>query len=89
MTSRNVAGTEILLCRVAGQYFAVIDRCSHARQKLSEGRLRGYEISCPLHGARFDVRNGNCLAAPAINPVRTFEVCLEDDQIIVRSESAS
>ena len=45
-----VDGVEVLVCNIQGEYFAVHGQCSHARQSLATGRVRGYEISCPLHG---------------------------------------
>ena len=83
MMACNVNGVDVLLCRVDGQYYAVSNRCSHARQVLSTGKLRGHEINCPLHGARFDIRNGQCLAAPASQPIKTFPVTLEGGKVHV------
>lgn len=81
--SLHVNGIDILLCRVAGDYYAVSDRCSHANQSLSQGRLRGFGISCPLHGARFDVRDGRCLGGPATHPIETFPTVIEGDKVVV------
>lgn len=83
MIARNVDGVDVLLCRVDGEYYAVSNRCSHASQVLVTGRLRGHEINCPLHGARFDVRDGRCLAAPAVRPIKTFPVTLEGGRVHV------
>lgn len=80
----QVAGTEILLCNVEGQFYAVDAQCSHARQTLATGRLRGHQISCPLHGARFDVRTGACTAAPAKRPIRSFPVLIEAGKVCVQ-----
>lgn len=55
----------IVVCRVAGQLYALDDNCSHADTPLSEGRLRGYGLTCPLHGAIFDVRDGSHSGPPA------------------------
>jgi 3-phenylpropionate/trans-cinnamate dioxygenase ferredoxin subunit len=83
MIACDVDGVEVLLCKVAGQHYAVSNHCSHAGQALATGRLKGYEVSCPLHGARFDVRDGRCLAAPASQPISTFDVTLEGGKIHV------
>lgn len=83
MAPVQVQGEALLICHVDGQYYAVRDQCSHAKQRLSSGRLRGREVSCPLHGARFDVRTGACLAAPATAPVQTFPVLLEGGKVCV------
>lgn len=55
----------IVVCRVGGQLYALDDNCSHAETPLSEGRLRGFGITCPLHGASFDVRDGSHSGPPA------------------------
>ena len=63
----SVQGVEVLLACVAGHYFAVAAHCTHAGQNLAPGRLDDFEIMCPAHGARFDIRTGHCTAAPAMN----------------------
>ncbi len=83
MMSGKVNGVDVLLCQVEGQFYAIQDQCSHARQKLSSGRLRGFEVSCPLHGARFDVRTGSCRAGPATLGVKTYPVTLEGGKVQV------
>ena len=64
----------IVVCRVDGRLFALDDNCSHADTPLSEGRLRGYSITCPLHGAAFDVRDGSHSGPPAWEGVAAHEV---------------
>ena len=55
----------IVVCRVDGELYALADNCSHADTPLSEGRLRGTILVCPLHGAGFDVRDGSHTGPPA------------------------
>ena len=55
----------VVVCRVAGVLHALEDNCSHADTPLSEGRLRGNVLVCPLHGAQFDVRDGSHQGPPA------------------------
>jgi nitrite reductase/ring-hydroxylating ferredoxin subunit len=83
MIACDVDGVSVLICRVEGQYYAVENECSHARQRLAHGRLKGHEVVCPLHGARFDVRNGQCRAAPATQRIRTFPVTLQSGKVHV------
>ncbi len=68
----------VLVCRVAGQLHAVDDNCSHRDAKLSEGRLRGALITCPVHGTQFDVRTGAHQGPPATAPIACHAVT-EDD----------
>lgn len=64
----------IVLCRVAGQLHAVADNCSHRDAQLSEGRLRGPLLTCPLHGAQFDVRDGSHQGPPAVEGIPCYPV---------------
>ena len=61
----DVGRDGIVVCRVAGALYALDDNCSHADTPLSEGRLRGFGLTCPLHGASFDVRDGSHSGPPA------------------------
>jgi nitrite reductase/ring-hydroxylating ferredoxin subunit len=76
-------GIDVLICQVEGQFYALHAQCSHARQSLLGARLRGHQVSCPLHGAKFDVRTGACLAAPAKEPITTFPVVIEGGKVCV------
>ena len=60
-----VNGMQIALCNVDGVYYAIDDACTHRSALLSEGDLIGKEITCPLHGAIFDVTTGEVLEGPA------------------------
>lgn len=72
----------VLLRADSGAWYALNDRCPHAAARLSGGRLRGGNIMCPLHGARFEPASGRCLGGPYA-PVRTFPVREENGRIIV------
>ena len=64
---------DILIAHVEGEgYFAIDDVCTHDDGPLGEGELCGYAVECPRHGATFDVRSGEALTLPAIQPVRPF-----------------
>ncbi len=70
---------DVMVCRVAGQLYAIEDLCSHAETTLSDGRLIGYQVICPLHGAQFDVRDGSHKSPPAYSGVASFPVTEDDD----------
>ncbi|MBM7825336.1 3-phenylpropionate/trans-cinnamate dioxygenase ferredoxin subunit [Arcanobacterium pluranimalium] len=65
------------------RWFAVIDRCSHGRFKLSEGDVDGNCIECTRHGSAFDLETGNPLNPPASIPIQTFPVRLAGDAVYV------
>jgi 3-phenylpropionate/trans-cinnamate dioxygenase ferredoxin subunit len=76
-------GRSILVCRAAGELYAVENRCTHQEAELEGGRIRGCFISCPLHGVRFDLRDGNPMGQLTRVPLPTFEVRLVDGVIEV------
>ena len=80
----KVKKTEVLLCNVDGEIFAIEDVCTHDGGELDQGQLDGCKIMCPRHGAMFDVKTGAALTLPAIVPVPTYEVRVEGDDIFVR-----
>jgi 3-phenylpropionate/trans-cinnamate dioxygenase ferredoxin subunit len=69
-----------------GEYFALEDRCSHDDGPLCEGDFEcddGVAI-CPRHGANIDIRTGRALTLPAVEPVRTFPVRVDDGMVKVK-----
>ena len=74
----------IALCNVDGTVHAVEDVCTHDDGPLGEGALRGCEIECPRHGARFDVRTGAVTRMPAAAAVKTFPVKVEEGRVFVK-----
>jgi 3-phenylpropionate/trans-cinnamate dioxygenase ferredoxin subunit len=69
-----------------GEYYAIEDRCSHDDGPLAEGDFdcdEGVAI-CPRHGANIDIRTGRALTLPAVEPVQTFPVRVENGMIKVR-----
>jgi len=77
----EVDGLPIVVFKIAQRVFAIADTCSHDDAPLGDGDLRGYEIVCPRHGARFDVRTGKALALPAVVDIPAYPVRIRDGQI--------
>lgn len=73
----------IVVFNIAGKYFAIGDVCSHDNGPVGEGEVEGFEIICPRHGARFDVRNGKVVALPAVIDIPAYPVRVVDGQIEV------
>jgi nitrite reductase/ring-hydroxylating ferredoxin subunit len=60
---------EILLANSEGRVYALCDRCSHNNAPLSMGTLNGKVVTCPMHGARFDITTGKKVGEPmALDP---------------------
>ena len=71
-----------------GTYLAVEDVCSHDGQPLTDGPIENGQIVCPRHGARFDLNTGEPTCMPATSGISTFEVKVEDGEILVRPREA-
>ena len=79
----SIDNKEILLCNSKEGLFAVDNLCTHADARLSEGKLKGCKIICPLHGAAFDIRDGAALSKPARISLGTYSVKIEDNNILI------
>lgn len=77
----EVNGTSIVLVNTNDKIFAVRNLCSHAYEALDCGRVRNGWISCPVHGARFDLETGDPINPPATMPIDTYEVRVDGDTI--------
>ena len=74
----------VAVFRVNDRFYATQDACSHEQWSLGEdGELEGYEVACPLHMARFDVRDGRPLCLPALIGLRTYPVFVRDGQVLI------
>ena len=80
----QAGGRTVALFRVSGQLWATDDRCTHDGGPLVAGRLEGYTVICPRHGARFDIRTGEVLSRPASVDLAVHEVRVEGDDVLVR-----
>lgn len=78
--------TAILVCNIDGEIYALEDKCTHQDFELSPGKLEGAEIECVLHGAKFDVRTGEALCAPAYTAVAKFPVRIVNEKIYTRDD---
>jgi nitrite reductase/ring-hydroxylating ferredoxin subunit len=58
---------DILLSNVDGKIYATSNRCGHSNASLARGTLQGKEVTCPLHGAKFDVTTGKNLSGPQLS----------------------
>ena len=80
----QVAGREVCLANVDGKCYAMGNVCTHEEGPLDQGRLEGYEVECPWHGSRFDIRTGQVIIGPASRPEPVYEVRSEGTYILVR-----
>ncbi|MGE0600343.1 MAG: Rieske (2Fe-2S) protein [Dehalococcoidia bacterium] len=76
-------GRRIALCNTGEGFHAIDDLCSHDGGPLDQGRLEGFRIECPRHGAQFDVRTGRALTLPAVRPIRSYKTRVEHGHVEV------
>jgi len=69
----EVEGQKIALFRVGEAFHALSDTCTHRGGPLSEGTVEGAEVTCPWHGARFDIKTGAVMGLPAGREVRSYQ----------------
>ncbi len=77
----EIDGRPIVVFNVGGAYFAIGDECSHDDGPVGEGELEGFEIECPRHGARFDLRTGKVLCTPAVVDIPAYPVRVVGEEI--------
>ncbi|MBI2351951.1 MAG: non-heme iron oxygenase ferredoxin subunit [Deltaproteobacteria bacterium] len=79
----EVNGKKIAIFNVAGSFHAIDDICSHRGGSLSQGMIEGEKVTCPWHGAVFDIRSGEVLGPPAPKGVARYNVRTDGVQIEV------
>ncbi len=79
----DVDDVMIAVFNIDGAFYAIEDVCTHDYETLTGGPVNGCEITCPRHGARFNIKTGEALCAPAYEPVSTFPVRVEDGVVQV------
>lgn len=84
MKAVEVAGEKICVANIEGKYYAIGNVCTHVGGPLAEGTLEGYEVECPWHGSKFDVRTGEPTRSPATRAEPTYEIKVDGNNILIR-----
>lgn len=79
----EVSGIPVVVVNLGGTIHAFGDVCTHDNGPLGDGDLDGFEIKCPRHGARFDIRTGNAIRGPAFHDIPVFPVKIENGSILL------
>ncbi len=82
----EVEGKSIAVFNVAGTFHAIDNTCTHAGGPLGEGELAGEVVTCPWHGAKFNVKTGEVLGPPARKGVRSFPVKVQGNDVLVEMD---
>jgi len=86
MKAVEVEGEKVCIINSEGTFYAIGNICTHVGGPLDEGTLEGYEVECPWHGSKFDVRTGEPTKPPAVRGVPKYEVKMEGNNILVRKQ---
>lgn len=81
--SIEVDGRRLVLFNIEDKYYCIADVCSHDDGPLGDGECKGFEIECPRHGAKFDVRDGRVLSFPAIRDIPSYSVSVVSGSVEV------
>ena len=79
----EVGGKQIALFNLGGEVYALDNACTHVGGPLSQGTIDGEEIVCPLHGARFKIKDGSVTCPPAAADVVRYNVRVEGEDVQV------
>jgi len=84
MKEVQVDGENICVVNIEGKYYAIGSICTHEGGPLADGTLEGYEVECPWHGSKFDVRTGEVRNPPASEPEPAYEVKVDGNNILIK-----
>lgn len=79
----QAAGKDLALYNVEGQIYATDNLCTHGHARLCDGFLDGFEIECPLHQGKFDIRDGKPLCQPVVEAIRIYPVKIENGRVFI------
>ena len=82
----EIDGEPIAVFNIDGRFYAIQDVCTHDGGVLTGGTVEGSIITCPRHGAQFDITTGAVLRMPAFEPLPTYEVRVEGDEVQILFE---
>ncbi|MGE5685092.1 MAG: Rieske (2Fe-2S) protein [Nitrososphaerota archaeon] len=80
----TAGGREIVVTKLDGNYYAMDNVCTHAGADLHEGELNNNELTCPWHGAKWDIKTGNLISFPQkLKPLQSHKISIEKDTLYV------
>ena len=80
----SIEGKAVAIFNIENTYFAIEDSCTHRGGPLSEGPVKGFEVTCPWHKAKFDLRSGAVTFGPAKSPAKIYPCRLTADFIEIQ-----
>src|ERR671933_575614 len=89
MKEVQIDGQDVCIANVDGKYYAIGNVCTHEGGPLADGVLEGYEVECPWHQSRFDVRTGEVRGPPASESEPTYEIKVDGNSILVKKRPSA
>ncbi|HET8792697.1 MAG TPA: Rieske 2Fe-2S domain-containing protein [Nitrososphaeraceae archaeon] len=86
MKEVQVNGESICIVNVEGKYYAIGNICTHEGGPLADGTLQGYEVECPWHASKFDVRTGEVKEPPASEPEPVYQIKVDGNNILIKKQ---
>jgi 3-phenylpropionate/trans-cinnamate dioxygenase ferredoxin subunit len=83
MKGIKIDDNNILVTNIAGKYYAIGAKCTHAGGDLSKGKMDGNIVICPRHGSKFDVNTGKSVIGPAKQSVPIYQVKIQGKNILI------
>jgi ferredoxin-NADP reductase/nitrite reductase/ring-hydroxylating ferredoxin subunit len=87
MKEVQLDGESICIVNVEGKYYAIGNICTHEGGPLADGTLEGYEVECPWHASKFDVRTGEVKEPPASEPEPVYQIKVDGNNILIKKQS--
>ncbi len=79
----ELANKNLAIYQINGKVYCTDNQCTHGNALLSDGIIDGYEIECPFHQGRFDIRDGRVMCDPAEKALKSYPILIEEDRIWV------
>ena len=83
MTAVDLNGERVAIANVDGKYYAFSDACTHRGCSLSASELAGTVVTCVCHGGQFDVTSGDVVGGPPPEPIKTYPVAVDADNLSI------
>lgn len=77
----EIDNSPIAIFNLAGMFFAIADQCTHQNLPLADGLVINDTITCPYHGAVFNIKTGAVLSPPACEALRTYQTRIDEGKV--------
>jgi nitrite reductase/ring-hydroxylating ferredoxin subunit len=78
-------GLVVAVFNLDGEYFVTDDACTHGPGSLGEGYVDGDVVECNFHGGQFNIRTGEVVAPPCMEPVKTYPARVENGMVVIEA----